>query len=1056
MKRKFITDATIGAGAGFLIGALIFVLSSVLQRAISGIHLFQQVGGYIVPVLLGGTTGAVLGYLLVQRRSPLVRELQPGEQTCKELEAVVRRHNLEWATLNAVAQTLSTPLELQDILAQALSRTAQALEFAGGLIALADERAMGLTLFNHTGLPSSLVEYMEIHGMRDTVCDLAYRKGRPQGLEDLREGAPADVRGGGLWSALNEAGLRSYVSAPIVHKNRALGIFCLFDTAPHTVSETGYALLAAIGQQIGMVVENARLFREVVREREVAHTLLDTAEALSTTLRLDKLLERILDELQRMVPYDAASISLLRDEYCWPVASRGPEHIPSKRFALKELPLVQRVVREGAPVTVPDVREEPDWANGYGKPPYTPVEGPGPARSWLGVPLMSKDRAIGVLMMSSHHPYTYDQEVGRLAFAFAHQVALAIDNSRLYEQTRAQLRKTSLLHGVTAALSSTLDVGQMLPYVARSLCEILNGTSARIYSLDEKTNAPRSPGTITVVADYAASKSTAEEQRSDLGQTYSLTDFPTMAEALVHRRPAQVRVDDPEADPRERATLETHGAQAMLLLPMVARDRVLGFAQVWESQAPRHFTEGEIVVSQTLIQPAAIAMENARLFEEASHRVRELQLLHDVSLAAASGLRLEDTLQAAAEALVAELEGTHVMLMLLESEDGDLRLDAGVGYPPNLTRNLRLQLGEGISGWVAQHGEPALVPDVRLDPRYIEMTPDTRSELCVPLTSGPWVIGVLNVESPQINAFTEDDQRLLSTLASNLAVLVERARLFEEVEAARIESQQRAEALEEANIRLQELDRLKDQFLANMSHELRTPLNSIIGFSEVLVKGWVGEITPEQKECVQNIFYSGEHLLALIDDILDLSKIEAGRMKLQPTTFEGAELLGEVQATITPLIEKKSQVLAVEWADGLPPLVADRFRIKQVLLNLLSNANKFTPIEGRITLSCHLADPAMMLFSVVDTGIGVKPENQEIIFEEFRQVGKSPAQEVTGTGLGLTISKRLVEMHGGHIWVESEYRHGATFSFLLPLAGPPPLEPGGDGETTVSPNDKTM
>jgi signal transduction histidine kinase len=394
------------------------------------------------------------------------------------------------------------------------------------------------------------------------------------------------------------------------------------------------------------------------------------------------------------------------------------------------------------------------------------------------------------------------------------------------------------------------------------------------------------------------------------------------------------------------------------------------------------------------------------------------------------------------------MEGTHVAILLLESEGNTLCLEAGVGYPPDLIGNLRLELGQGITGYVARYGQPALVPDVRLDPRYYEGTPDTRSELCVPLVVGPWVIGVLNVESPQPNAFTEDDQRLLSTLASNLAVLVERARLFEEVEAARTELQQRAEALEEANVRLQELDRLKDEFLASMSHELRTPLNSIIGFSEVLVDGLLGEMSDEQKECIQNIHAGGEHLLALINDILDLSKIEAGRMALEPATFDIVGLLAEVEAATTPLVEKKSQVLKVERDGDLPRLTADRTRIKQVLLNLLSNAYKFTPPKGHITLSCRLADPSTILFSVADDGIGIKPEDQEIVFEEFRQADGSHAREMTGTGLGLAISKRLVEMHGGQIWLESEYGHGATFSFQLALGGPPAAEPEPSDQTT--------
>ena len=834
----------------------------------------------------------------------------------------------------------------------------------------------------------------------------------------------------------------------------------------HTFSDTnpaptkGYVVLALLGGTTGAVISylghrrQNHVLGDAAREREVAQTLLDTAEALSTTLQLDKLLERVLDELQRVVPYDAASIIMLRDaspprskrsgnhaptssglgdddsQTAWIVASRGLERTPSKQLFLNEIPAMERVVRERGPLIVRDIQDGVEWL---------PIEGLDPVRSWMGVPLISKDRVIGLLVVDSHHPDTYDEGAARLAFAFAHQAALAIENSRLYEQTRAQLREATLLHSVTVALSSTLDIAQILPYMARSLCKILNSTSVQILGLDAAAS------TITVVAEYAGSEATEEERRSQLGRTYSHADLPGGAQGLVQRRPQQAQSNDPELDQRERARLKARGAQASLLLPMVTGDHVLGYAQVWDSQSPRRFTEGEIAVSQTLIQPAAIAMENARLFEETRHRVREVQFLHEVSLAAAGGVRLEDTLQAAAETLAAAMEDTHVAILLLEPGGGTLRLEAGVGYPPDLIGNLRLELGEGITGWVAHHGQPALVPDVLQDPRYYEGASNVRSELCVPLVVGPWVIGVLNVESPQPNAFTNDDLRLLSTLANNLAVLVERASLFEEVEAARTESQQRAHKLEEANVQLQELDRLKDEFLASMSHELRTPLNSIIGFSEVLIDGLLGQMNTEQRECVENIHSGGEHLLKLINDILDLSKIEAGRMTLEPTTFDVTELLAEVEATTTPLTENKAQLLTVEQAGALPPLTADRFRIKQVLFNLLSNSYKFTPLGGHITLSCRLADATTMLFSVSDDGIGIKPEDQEIIFEEFRQIDGSNTREMTGTGLGLAISKRLVEMHGGRIWLESEYGHGASFSFQLPIAGPAQAEPAGMG-----------
>jgi len=951
MERKSINHAV----AGFLGGAALLVLSSALQHVAGGVNP-AQANGYIVPTLLGGTMGAISGYLVHRTKRSLERQLQQAETDREELKA----------SLN---ERTARPARTEEQLPAKIQQTQQ--------------------------------------------------NGRPPHMKGS-EAAPPHMKGN--------------PTAPTV---------CLRPSAVGTVYSRRRGRSAAAPYTKG---SEAAPSSDGAREHEVAQTLLNSAEALSTTLRLDKLLERILDELQRVVPYDAASIMMLRGARfprgdgvddsppaAWIAASRGLERIPSKRFLLKDVPPIEQVARERVPLIGPDACDGADWL---------PVEAPDPVRSWLGVPLISKDKVIGVLTVDSHRPDAYDEGSARLAFAFAHQAALAIENARLYEQTRAQLREATLVHSVMVALSSTLDIEQMLPYMARSLCKILNGTSVQIYSLDETTH------TVTLVADYAASEATEAERRShsELGQTHPLTAFPGGAKDSMRRHPLQVRASDPTVDPREQARLEARAAQASLLMPMVARDHVVGWAQVWDSQSPRRFTEGEIAVAQTLIQPAAIAIENARLFEETRRRVHELEFLHDVSLAAAAGVRLEDTLQAAAEVLASAMKDIYVAILLLETEGSTLRLEAGVGYPSDLIGSLHLQLGQGIAGWVAQHGQPALVPDVRQDPRYYEGTLDTRSELCVPLVVGPWVIGVLNVESPQVNAFSEDDQRLLTTLASNLAILVERARLFEEVEAATIESQQRAKALEAANVRLQELDRLKDEFLASMSHELRTPLNSIIGFSEVLVDGLLGELTPEQNDCVKNVHSGGEHLLSLINDILDLSKIEAGRMRLEPTTFDIAELMAEAEATARPLVEKKLQVLTLEPADDLPPLTADRFRIKQVLLNLLSNASKFTPMEGHITLSCHLANPATVQFSVADDGIGIKPEDQEIIFEEFRQADGSHTREMTGTGLGLAISKRLVEMHGGRIWAESEYRNGATFHFQVALSGPRVEEPELVGE----------
>ncbi len=974
-----------------------------------------------------------------------------------EAEQFLHQRNLELATLNAVAQALSVSLDLKDLLDEALSRTVNALGFSGGFIALADAHSGDLVLFCHAGLPPKLVEHMQTHGLSDTLCDLVYSEGTPLGLTDLRQDCPVNV------DPLLEAGLRSYAGTPIVHKERVLGTLSLFSKAPRATSESDQALLTAIGQQIGLAVENARLFEDVAREREVAHTLLDTAEALSTTLQLDRLLERVLDELQRVVPYDSASISLLHygqgssaqtskdhPPTAWIVASRGLERTSSQGFVWEELPLIHRVVQEHAPAIVPDVDAEPAWRS--------PIEELGPVRSWLCVPLISKNKTLGLLMIDSHRPNAYGEETARLAFAFAHHAAIAIDNSRLYEQTRVQLREAVLLHGVTAALSSTLDLDEMLPYVARSLCEAMNSSRVELYELDEKT------GDLTVVAHYAALEpAPADEQRSGTGQTRSLSDFHAAAEALSWGRPIQARIDDSEIDARDKAVLADHEAQAALLLPIAVHGHTLGLAAVWENDGPRRFAPGEIALGQTLIHQAAIAMENASLFEATREQVQRTELLLEASKAAASTLDSTEVLQRLAEA-VAQAIGADMTAVCLLDEDGTaLRPVIGYQVPPKWLetyRELLIPIAEHPfveEAWRSRQPiyTSAAPDDPRLNERTQQLFP-AESILLIPMTVRDEIIGGLWATWwEEAHPFVEEELQLTEGIVRQAAVAIQHARLFEEVEAARVELQQRAEALQEANVRLQELDRLKSQFLANMSHELRTPLNSVIGFSEVLVDGLTGELSTGQKECAENILYSGEHLLALINDILDLSKIEAGHMTLEPTSFDVAEWMREVQATVKPLFDKKAQVLEMRMGDDLPSLIADPFRIKQVLLNLLSNANKFTPEEGRITLACHMVDPNTMLFAVSDTGIGIKSEDQEIIFEEFRQAGDF-SEKVKGTGLGLTISRKLVEMHGGRIWVESEPGHGATFSFLLPIAGPPDTEAKTGSTITLSTENKTV
>jgi signal transduction histidine kinase len=266
---------------------------------------------------------------------------------------------------------------------------------------------------------------------------------------------------------------------------------------------------------------------------------------------------------------------------------------------------------------------------------------------------------------------------------------------------------------------------------------------------------------------------------------------------------------------------------------------------------------------------------------------------------------------------------------------------------------------------------------------------------------------------------------LLQTLATQSVLAIQNARLFREIE--------------EKSRQIEAASQHKSEFLANMSHELRTPLNAIIGFSEVLGEKMFGELNEKQAEYLQDIHTSGRHLLSLINDILDLSKVEAGRMELELSTFNLPLAIENALTLVKERATSHSITLDLNVDEGLGDFVADERKIKQILLNLLSNAVKFTPEGGRVSVRALPAD-GFVEISVSDTGIGIAPGDQEAIFEEFRQVGTNYAQKREGTGLGLTLARKFVELHGGKIWVKSEVGKGSTFTFTLPVRSLPTAE----------------
>jgi len=359
-----------------------------------------------------------------------------------------------------------------------------------------------------------------------------------------------------------------------------------------------------------------------------------------------------------------------------------------------------------------------------------------------------------------------------------------------------------------------------------------------------------------------------------------------------------------------------------------------------------------------------------------------------------------------------------------------------------------MPVGEGLNSWVVNHGQPLILGSVaderRIGVKAVADSKPTESWLGVPMIVRDRVIGVISVESYRKNAFTNDDLLLLTAIANQAAVAIENAHLYKDLEGLTVALEQRVlertNELRETNLRLLAADRSKNQFLANMSHELRTPLNSVIGFSSVLLEHTKNDISPRFYKFLENIHVAGKHLLELINDILDLSKIEAGKMELRTDEFDLRDTILAVERVMKGVADEAKITITASIDPAVPLVRLDEGRLKQILFNLLSNAVKFSPSGGPVTIAVSkLAQTTSPLgvesvrIDVTDHGIGIAPDELQRIFDEFYQTEEGRRARHGGTGLGLSLTRNFVELHHGRIEVHSEARVGSCFTLYLPV-----------------------
>jgi signal transduction histidine kinase len=674
---------------------------------------------------------------------------------------------------------------------------------------------------------------------------------------------------------------------------------------------------------------------------------------------------------------------------------------------------VGRAILERQCVHIEDVRSDPDYDVGY-QTEFT-------YRTVLAVPLIKDGNPIGALGMWRREVKPFTETQIALVKTFADQAVIAIENVRLFQELKEALEQQTAMSEILGVIaSSPTDVQPVLNVVAENAARLCEARDAVIARIDGET--------FRRVAQYGA---------IPVPEPSRINRYTPVGRAIVDRK--TIRVYDLAAEseteyPDSKARQRLSGTRTMLVTPLLREGVPIGTINIRRTEV-RPFSERQIKLLETFADQAVIAIENVRLFTELEARtselarsVEELKALGEVGQAVSSTLDLETVLSRIASHAV-QLSGADGGAIYEYDETAqEFQLRGSHRIEKELVDALRaspIQLGGGAVGQAAASREPVQVTDVLDERQYAagRFRPmlrqlGYRSLLAVPLLREGKILGGLTIYRRRTGSFYPEVINLLQTFATQSVLAIQNARLFREIE-------EKSQQIEAAN-------RHKSEFLANMSHELRTPLNAIIGFSEVLQERLFGELNDKQAEYTDDILTSGRHLLSLINEILDLSKVEAGRMELEVATFDLPLAIDNARTFVRERATRHGITLDVEVDERLGDYVGDERKIKQILLNLLSNAVKFTPEGGRIGINARQANGAVEI-SVTDTGIGIAPEDQPKIFEEFRQVGRDYAHKSEGTGLGLTLAKKFVELHGGRIWVESEVGRGSKFTFSLPL-----------------------